>query len=270
MSALKDITGKRFGRWTVLYKCAYKKNGSVIWHCKCDCGNEKDVRGSQLRNGRSQSCGCLANDRARENNFVDMTGQKFGKLTVLEFVGFGDTGRNGRAIWRCICECGNEIKVAQDRLKSGNVSSCGCKKKHLMPSNFVDISGQDFGYLHVIEYLYHRNNHTYWKCYCTNCGNEVIMDGDKLKRGVNTSCGCNNIAINGSMRENEIKDYILKLLPNIEIEKSKILDGKEIDIYLPEVSIGIEYCGSPFHASENAVYNNKDKYYHRDKFLLAK
>lgn len=57
-----DITGQRFGKWTVLYKTE-KRNagGCVYWHCKCDCGQEKDVLGTSLRTGRSLSCGLHSN-----------------------------------------------------------------------------------------------------------------------------------------------------------------------------------------------------------------
>lgn len=42
------------------------KKAPIKWHCKCDCGNEKDVKGSYLTSGVSRSCGCLASDAARE------------------------------------------------------------------------------------------------------------------------------------------------------------------------------------------------------------
>lgn len=58
----KDITGQKFGKWTVLYKTNKRNAGGVIyWHCKCDCGIEKDVLGSSLRNGLSLSCGTHSN-----------------------------------------------------------------------------------------------------------------------------------------------------------------------------------------------------------------
>ena len=57
-----DITGKTFGKWTVLYKTDKRNAGGVIyWHCKCECGNEKDVLGTSLRSGRSLSCGLHSN-----------------------------------------------------------------------------------------------------------------------------------------------------------------------------------------------------------------
>ena len=57
-----DIKGKHFGKWTVLYKTNKRNAGGVIyWHCKCECGNEKDVLGTSLRSGRSLSCGLHSN-----------------------------------------------------------------------------------------------------------------------------------------------------------------------------------------------------------------
>jgi hypothetical protein len=56
--------------------------------------------------------------------FIDITGQKFGRLQVIEIVG---TDHLGKAQWRCICRCGNETVVAGVNLRSGNTKSCGCK-----------------------------------------------------------------------------------------------------------------------------------------------
>ena len=54
MSAFKDIVGRRFGRWTPL-----KYKGKACWLCRCVCGTKRTVYGPNLRNGTSQSCGCL-------------------------------------------------------------------------------------------------------------------------------------------------------------------------------------------------------------------
>jgi hypothetical protein len=58
MTKLLDITGKRFGRITV---ANYSGNG--LWNCVCDCGNEKPVKGSNLKRGLSTSCGCYRKER---------------------------------------------------------------------------------------------------------------------------------------------------------------------------------------------------------------
>lgn len=53
-----DLQGQVFGKWTVLYKSEKRNSGGVIyWHCRCECGKEKDVLGTSLRQGRSLSCG---------------------------------------------------------------------------------------------------------------------------------------------------------------------------------------------------------------------
>lgn len=57
-----DITGQQFGKWTVLYKTDKRNTGGCIyWHCKCECGKEKDVLGTSLRQHRSLSCGLHKN-----------------------------------------------------------------------------------------------------------------------------------------------------------------------------------------------------------------
>ena len=75
-----DETGKKYGRLTVLY-ATDKRNSKreVYWHCKCDCGNEVDVLGRLLRNGTTQSCGCLRLGANTKNE----QGKRYGSLTVL-------------------------------------------------------------------------------------------------------------------------------------------------------------------------------------------
>ena len=61
-----ELAGQPFGRLLVLYECGRAKGGQVLWKCRCECGNECVVRGDQLRNQHTQSCGCLHRDRVRE------------------------------------------------------------------------------------------------------------------------------------------------------------------------------------------------------------
>ena len=52
-----DLTGKRFGKWTVLSR-ADNKGTETMWNCVCDCGCSRAVSGNNLRSGCSKSCGC--------------------------------------------------------------------------------------------------------------------------------------------------------------------------------------------------------------------
>lgn len=54
-----EMIGRKFGRWTVLGEADERcKNGSILYRCRCDCGSERTVNGSILRQGGSTSCGC--------------------------------------------------------------------------------------------------------------------------------------------------------------------------------------------------------------------
>lgn len=57
---------------------------------------------------------------------IDLTGQRFGKLTVIEY---SHTNDRRKTFWKCRCDCGNEKTVAGYNLRSGNTSSCGCGER---------------------------------------------------------------------------------------------------------------------------------------------
>lgn len=65
-----DLSGQRFGRWTVLRRALpeeFRRRGSgAIWLCRCDCGNVGTVSGWALRSGGSRSCGCLRDELAAD------------------------------------------------------------------------------------------------------------------------------------------------------------------------------------------------------------
>ena len=136
--------GKTFGRLTVLAydkeKSQLHKNGSH-WICECECGNIKSVRGADLVNHKTQSCGCFHNEQfgkmvseTREN----LAGQKFYKLTVIDY-NTEYSERFGRPYWNCKCECGNTKVVMARNLKNGSVSSCGCINYSIGEKNIVNI-----------------------------------------------------------------------------------------------------------------------------------
>ena len=134
MPKLNDLTGRRFGRLTVLYRAEniIDKNGRsrVQWHCICDCGNACDVASDLLLKGKTQSCGCLRKETAFNQNFKDLTGQRFGKLVVL-YENKNDIRKEkfGNTIWHCLCDCGNECDVSSTHLVTGQTLSCGCLQK---------------------------------------------------------------------------------------------------------------------------------------------
>lgn len=130
MGKALDLTGQRFGRLTVLYKTDKRKNGSVVWHCICDCGNECDVSAGQLTRTTkpTRSCGCLHIESAAkqgENSALNLTNQRFGKLIALEPT---KERRGSYIVWKCKCDCGNICYVTSYNLKAKITQSCGCLK----------------------------------------------------------------------------------------------------------------------------------------------
>lgn len=72
MSKLVDLTGQKFGRLVVIERAPNDvpaTNRGAKWLCRCDCGNLKSIDGTELRNGRIKSCGCLHNEVARARRF---------------------------------------------------------------------------------------------------------------------------------------------------------------------------------------------------------
>ena len=107
---MKDLTGQRFGQLTAIRPTTQRKGSCIVWECKCDCGNLKLVKSSDLVSGNTRSCGCWQKDSSRENGkraSHDIAGQRFGMLTAIR----PTEKRLWKAtVWECTCDCGNTVK----------------------------------------------------------------------------------------------------------------------------------------------------------------
>lgn len=150
------------------------KRSLTHYKCRCECGNYCSVQGSNLTSGNIGSCGCIS-------NWYDLTGVKFGRLTVIALA----ESNNVHETWECICDCGNKSIVQKTNLLSGHTTSCGCYmeevrvKSHIKyhtiyerigdtykiyddeHNNFFIISSCDFD--DVIEYKWHYTARGYWE-----------------------------------------------------------------------------------------------------------
>ena len=112
-----SLIGQKYGMLTVIGQAPSTEKGQRRWICKCDCGTEKIVLGGNLKRGTTVSCGC------KHRN--DLTGQKIGKLTVLERSDqYGSRGKRQTQLWKCQCECGAITYKATDTLTNPNISMC--------------------------------------------------------------------------------------------------------------------------------------------------
>lgn len=92
------------------------------------CGNELVIKQSKLLQGRTQSCGCLKREITSKRRSANLTGLRFGKLTVIKRNGsIKDlNGNNKSSLWYCKCDCGGEKLVRASSLIKGDCLSCGC------------------------------------------------------------------------------------------------------------------------------------------------
>jgi len=118
-----DLKGKRFGKLTVIGRSEKKSHKGVVWACRCDCGRIEDVVSSSLRSGEKTCCKeCFQFPRGV---YYDLTGRKFGHLTVVKC----SKGYQGLTKCTCVCECGNTIELYGSRLVNKMNRSCGCKSR---------------------------------------------------------------------------------------------------------------------------------------------
>ena len=78
----------------------------------------------RLNSGNTQSCGCISREKASERFMIDMVGQKYGKLTVIERD--PQKSNSGRVHWLCKCDCGNKNLESIDgmKLRQGKKLQC--------------------------------------------------------------------------------------------------------------------------------------------------
>lgn len=126
---LIDLTGERFGRLVVLQRVMPNGSDGARWLCKCDCGNQSIAAGGKLRTGEVKSCGCYR--REGSGRAMDLVGQRYGRLVVIEF----SHCRNKKRFWKCRCDCGNEVVVSRMQLRNGDTKSCGCLHKERSSEN---------------------------------------------------------------------------------------------------------------------------------------
>lgn len=67
MGKFEDLTGQKFGHWTVL-KRVESNTTNARWLCRCDCGNTKAIIAAELKRGHSTNCGCERNKRTSERS----------------------------------------------------------------------------------------------------------------------------------------------------------------------------------------------------------
>lgn len=257
----EEMIGKRYGSWTVIGlsdKPRYVK-------CKCYCGTESDIHSYSLTNGTSTNCGCK-----RRN---DLTGETFAELTVLEHDGNWCT---------CKCSCNSIIRVRARALLSGNTRSCGCKTVEFKRQTMLDRYGETTAARinnprdqETLDIIYNKEKFiSMLDEYTTLIKRKPTLLDISTLLGINSGHTLNRIRQYGledkirigvyGQEQERLAQFIRDLGLDVIINDRKVLNGLELDIYIPSKNMAIEYNGSHWHNSER-----KDITYHQDKTIEA-
>ncbi len=196
------------------------------------------------------------------NGTKNLTNWRFGRLTVIERAG----SKNNRALWKCICDCGNERFLTTNNLTTGNTQSCGCLQREIASKRCSkDLTNKRFGKLLALLPTERRvDNKVVWKCRC-DCGNTCYIQSAHLLSGHTQSCGCITSSIG------EITIAHLLSINNIEyIQEYRFIDlvsdkcyPLRYDFYLPQYNRLIEFDGEQHY--KDTGWNTLEETQKRDK-----
>lgn len=180
---IKEV-GNIYGKWTIIEEIPVhqRENRALAHLAQCECGTIRPVRISDLRSGKSKSCGCSS-----KKDWHIIIGQTYGELTVLKQL----VNRHGNLIqqYECQCSCGNKIVLPADLINKKK--NCGCK--YMEGFDILDeMLNKHFGHLTVIQMSDRIDKYgkkSYRICQC-DCGNVIEVQARHLRTGHTSSCGC--------------------------------------------------------------------------------
>ena len=183
---------------------------------------------------------------------LDLTGQKFGKLTVIDRIYDAD-----QHTYKCLCkcDCGGYKNVPTHLLTSNHTQSCGCLIREVQGN---DIANQRFGRLVALYPCdYKRASSIVWHCKC-DCGNECDVESYNLRKGMTQSCGCITSSIGETniqtiLQENSIehkKEYAVKEIGNLRFDFALLENEKVVRL--------IEFDGIQHFTSRSGVWNDTE------------
>lgn len=263
----KDLTGMKFGEWEAL---SYE--GKSMWKCRCSCGNIKNVHRYTLITGKSTSCG-----HPIKEGILDIhEGMHIWNWDVLENLGYGR--------FRCRCICGKESVVNISSLRYGYSKSCGCRQGEYQRASLLEKYGEAVTNKMdtprekwQIDAVYTKENMQQYITELTaELGRSPTTQDLSSRLGINRPAILKKIHKFGleeiidlyeftSNGENEIRDFIKSIYDGeVVLNSQSIIQGKELDIYLPEKKLAIEYNGSYWHCEDV-----KGKKYHQDKTIAC-
>lgn len=184
---------------------------------------------------------------------INLIGQKFGKLTVVENIyNFNETGKTK---YKCVCDCGNPNYIYKTKvaLEKSTIPSCGCARKEISKIYFgKNIDGDTFGRLTVIKTLW-ESRPTRVLCRCSCDGNIAEYDKKSVETGHTKSCGCINKERMSSIRYKDYSGYISDY--GVKIIKPTKKNKNNQQLWLCECGL----CGTTFEELPAKICNGHIK-----------
>ena len=231
---LEDLKDREFGKLKVI---SYA--GDSKWNCICKCGNTCVAKASKLKLGITTQC-----KKCRNTTFEDLSDQKFGMLKPIKYV--------GNKQWLCQCDCKRLKIISSVNLKNKSTKSCGCMLNRFSEDELLSAISQfstENNRLPFRDELASYLNITYKEL-------EYFITKYSLQNQFNTKAG--------SLIEQQVLDYINTLTNDVETHNRKILNGNELDIYIPSKKLALEINGDYWHSS---LF--KESTYHQKKTLTC-
>lgn len=153
---------------------------------RCTCGQEKWFYEYNVKSGASKSCGCYHKKMIQKKNRINLSGKRYGLLTVQEKY----RSKKGNTIWLCKCKCGTDRWVHYGALIEGRSKSCGMCEHRLKPPK-TNQKGRLKGRL-LVTGKWRRTKEPptiEWECEC-KCGKKGIWLSTGRLNGNVQSCGC--------------------------------------------------------------------------------
>lgn len=167
------IIHDRYGRLNFVKEVEPKvsKSGNkarmALW--KCDCGNEKVINISNVKQGKTTSCGCFHKEIVSEKSEPPIH-KRFGSLVVLSEVEERIYKGKKARYMLCECDCGAQSTVSISNLQSGHTTSCGCSILNIKPKNIHD-ARKVWGEERTNDPYYRRYHSMIQRCYNPNNSN---------------------------------------------------------------------------------------------------
>ena len=174
MISNKSFIGERFNDWEVI-DWVIGERKEVEWICRCKCGNIKQQKVDNIKNGRSKMCKeCADKKRKQEKKEKE---EKILKIKFNNHLNWTEENTFIGTYNEFLEECKKRKEIQQKEKKA--------KEKEEIDKEL----GKKYGRLKVIEIIKPKKGLTKWRCKC-DCGNEYIGIGKYIKYGNIKSCGC--------------------------------------------------------------------------------